>query len=68
LRCPAYQNLMRLIAGIDDRRVVEQISRHLGAWHDPPPERPPSEGFGTYAYEPCQDMDPMPNHENVLTD
>jgi hypothetical protein len=27
---------MRVIAVIDDARVVENILRHLGAWHDPP--------------------------------
>ena len=27
---------MRVIAVIDDPRVVEKILRHLGAWHDPP--------------------------------
>ena len=27
---------MRVIAVIDDPRVVEEILRHLGAWHDPP--------------------------------
>ena len=28
---------MRVIAGIDDPRVVEQILRRLGAWHAQPP-------------------------------
>ena len=31
LRCPVCQNPMRVIAVIDDRRVVEKILRHLGA-------------------------------------
>ena len=31
LRCPVCQNPMRVIAVIDDPRVVEQILRHLGA-------------------------------------
>jgi hypothetical protein len=68
LRCPVCQNPMRVIAVIDDRRVVEKILRHLGAWHDPPP-RPPAQGVpGPYAYEPCDDVDPTPDYENVLTD
>jgi hypothetical protein len=68
LRCPVCQNPMRVIAVIDDPRVVEKILRHLGAWHDPPP-RPSPQGLpGPYTYEPCDDVDPMPNSENVLTD
>ena len=56
------------IAVIDDPRVVEKILRHLGAWHDPPP-RPPPQGLpGPYTYEPCDDVDPAPDYENVLTD
>jgi hypothetical protein len=58
---------MRVIAVVDDPRVVEKILRHLGAWLDPP--RPPPQGIpGPYAYEPCDDVDPMPDYENVLTD
>jgi len=67
---------MRVIAVIDDRRVVEKILRHLGAWHDPPahrslgeggPPRPPPGGLpGPYTYEPCDDV--APDYENVLTD
>ena len=66
---------MRVVAVIDDRRVVEKILRHLGVWHDPParrslgPPRPPPEGLpDPYACEPCKDVDPMPDYENVLTD
>lgn len=58
---------MRVIAVIDDRRVVEKILRHLGAWHDPPP-RPPPGLPASYTCEPCDDVDPMPDYENVLTD
>ena len=68
LRCPVCQNPMRVIAIIDDPRVVEKILRHLGAWHDPP-ARPPPQGLrGPYTYEPCDDVDPTPDYENVLTD
>jgi hypothetical protein len=27
---------MRVLAVIDDPKVIEKILRHLGAWHDPP--------------------------------
>ncbi len=68
LRCPVCQSPMRVIAVIDDRKVTEKILRHLGAWHDPPP-RPPTPGTaGVYSYEPCNDVDPTPDYENVLTD
>ncbi|HPC62329.1 MAG TPA: transposase [Verrucomicrobiota bacterium] len=68
LRCPVCQNPMRIIAVIDDPRVVEKILRHLGAWHDPPPRPPPQGVPGPYTYEPCDDVDPTPDYENVLTD
>ena len=68
LRCPVCQNPMRVIAVIDAPRVVERILRHLSAWHDPPPRPPPRVGSRPYAYEPCEDADPMPDYENVLTD
>ncbi|MGD0536970.1 MAG: hypothetical protein ABSC03_04920 [Verrucomicrobiota bacterium] len=69
---------LRVIAVIDDPQVVETILRHLGAWHDPPACR--SLGAGRPAslsppgvprpctYEPWDDVDPMPDYENVLTD
>jgi hypothetical protein len=76
LRCPVCQNPMRVIAVIDDRRVVEKFLRHLGAWHDPPacrslgggrpPRSPPGGLPGPYTYEPCDDV--APDYENVLTD
>ena len=68
LRCPVCQSPMRVIAVIDEPRVVEQILRHLGAWHDPPPRPPPQDLPGPYTYEPCDDVDPAPDYENVLTD
>ena len=68
LRCPVCQNPMRVIAVIDDPRVVEKILRHLGAWHDPPARPPPQGVRGPYTYEPCDDVDPTPDYENVLTD
>jgi hypothetical protein len=78
LRCPVCQNPMRVIAVIDAPLVIERILRHLGAWHDPPaclpqPRRrqaglPPPGSSGPYTYEPCDDVDPSPDYENVLTD
>ena len=59
---------MRVIAIIDDPRVVEKILRHLGVWHHPPPRPPPSAVPGPYTYEPYDDADPTPDYENVLTD
>ena len=68
LRCPVCQNPMRVIAVIDDPHLVEKILRHLGAWHDPPARRPAPGAPGPYTYEPCGDVDPTPDYENVLTD
>jgi DNA-binding CsgD family transcriptional regulator len=48
---------MRVIALINDPRVIEKILRHLGAWHDPPPRSPPQRVPGPYAYEPCDDAE-----------
>jgi hypothetical protein len=48
--------------------LVEKILRHLGAWHDPPTRPPPAGVPGPHTYEPCADVDPMPDYENVLTD
>ena len=48
LRCPVCQNPMRVLAVIDDPRVVEKILRHLGAWHDPPARPPPQGVRGPY--------------------
>ena len=37
-------------------------------WHYPLARPPPPDGSGPYTYEPCEDVDPTPDHENVLTD
>jgi len=68
LRCPVCQGPLRVIAVVDAPRVIEKILRHLGAWHDPPPRPPRPDGSGPYTYEPCEDVDPTPDYENVLTD
>ena len=59
---------MRVIAVIDDPRVVEKVLRHLGAWHDPPVGLPPPASSGPYTYEPFDDVAPTPDYENALTD
>ncbi len=53
---------------IDGPRVVEKILRQLGAWHDPPAGLSPPGAPGPYTYEPCDDVDPTPDYENVLID
>jgi hypothetical protein len=58
---------VRVIAVIDEPRVVEKILRHLGAWHDPPADLSPPATQEPYTREPF-DEDPMPDYENVLTD
>ena len=59
---------MRVIAVIDDPRVVEKILRHLGAWHDPAAGPSFPDAPGPYTYEPCDDVDPARDYENALTD
>ncbi len=34
----------------------------------PPPRPPPPNGSEPYTYEPCEDVDPMPDYQNALTD
>lgn len=59
---------MRAIAVIDDPRLVENILRYLGAWHDRPLRPAPQVNPGPYTYEPCDDVEEAPDYENVLTD
>lgn len=63
---------MRVIAVIDQREVVEKILRHLGLWSGTPllaPARaPPDTNHGPWTRERFDDVDPMPDYENVLTD
>lgn len=68
LLCPVCQHPMRVIAVIDDPGVVKKILRHLGAWHDPPSGQPSHCAPGLCTYEPCDDVDPMPDYENGLSD
>ncbi len=63
---------MRVIAVIDQRQVVEKILRHLSQWNGTPPmapaRRPPDADTGSWTRELCDDVDPMPDYENVLPD
>jgi hypothetical protein len=62
LRCPACQNPMRVIAVIDDPPVCLPQPRRRQAGLSPPG------ASGPYTYEPCDDVDPAPDYENVLAD
>ena len=72
LICPQCQHQMRVIAVIDQRVVIEKILRHLGQWNGTPPlapaRAPPDADAGPWTREPCDDVAPMPDYENVLTD
>jgi hypothetical protein len=48
LRHPVCQDPVRVIAVIDDPRVVERILRHLDTWHNPPPIPSPLDGWEPY--------------------
>ena len=70
LICPKCRQQMRVIAVIDQRLVIEKILRHLGQWNGTPslaPARSPPD-TGPWTRELCDDVDPMPDYENVLTD
>ena len=69
LRYPVCQSPMHcVIAVIDEPKVTEKILRHLGAWHDPHAGVSPPGAPRPCTHEPCDEVDPMPDHENVLTD
>jgi hypothetical protein len=51
-----------------DPRVVGKLLRHLGAWHKPPAGLSPPAAPVPYRYEPCDDVAPTPDCENVLTE
>ena len=57
---------------IDQRAVVEKILLRLGLWSGTPPlaptRSPPNDAEGPWTREPCEDVDPMPDYKNVLTD
>ena len=65
---------MKIIALIDDGKVIEKILKHLGLWIGYESARAPPEQGGGYTYEPCIDSsrrsqqaeaeDPMPDYES----
>jgi hypothetical protein len=63
---------MRVIAVNDQRAGVEKILLHLGLWSGTPPlapaRAPPDADAGPWTREPFDDVDPMPDYENVLTE
>jgi hypothetical protein len=59
---------MRVIAVIHEPQAVEKILRHLGASHHPPTRPPPQGVPRPYSYEPCDEVEPTPDYENVLAD
>jgi len=51
------------------RRATSTLNQPpLGAWHDPTAGPSPPGAPRPYTYESCDDADPMPDYENVLTD
>jgi hypothetical protein len=72
LICPKCQHPLRVIAVIDQRAVIEKILRHLGLWSGTPPlapaRSPPVAGARPWTRELFDDVDPMPDYENILTD
>jgi hypothetical protein len=70
LICPKCRHSMRVIAVIDQRLVIEKILRHLSQWNGPPPLAPARSPphARVWTREPCDDVNPMPDYENVLTD
>ena len=61
---------MRVIAVIDQRLVIEKILRHLSQWNGTPPLAPARSppDTGPWTRELCDDVDSMPDYENVLAD
>ena len=70
--CPHCQHPLRVMAVIDPRAVIEKILRHLGLWSGTPPlapaRAPPAADAGPWTRAPFDDVDPMPDYENVLTE
>jgi len=58
------------VAVMDQRVVIEKILRPLSLWSATPwlARAPPDADEGSRPREPLDDVDPMPDYENVLTD
>lgn len=69
-----YQELtrVRVIAVIDQHAVIEKIPHSHGLWNGTPPlapvRAPPDADAGPWTREPCDDVDPMPDCENLSTE
>lgn len=67
-----FQHPMRVIAVIDQRAVIEKNLLHLGLWSGTstlaPARAPPGDVIRPWTREPCDNVDPMPDYEKVLTD
>jgi hypothetical protein len=59
---------MRVIGVIDQREVVERILGYLGLGVAARRWPPPDPDAGPWIREPFEDVEPMPDYENVLTD
>jgi len=55
----------------DQHEAVEKILRHFGLWSGPSLQTPPRgqpDTEGVWIHEPFDDVDPMLDYENALTD
>jgi hypothetical protein len=59
---PCVRDAIRVSAFLDDPRFVQEILRHLRAWHDPTARGSPPGASGPHTHEPCDDVDPMPDY------
>lgn len=61
---------MLVISVIDQRGAIEKILRQLGQWNGTPSlasaRSPPDVAHGPWTGEPCADVDPLLDYENVL--
>jgi hypothetical protein len=72
LLCPHCQHRMRVLAVIDQRKVIEKILLHLNLWSGlpafMPPRGPPPAIPKHWEADDPQSRDPFPDYDNVFTD
>ena len=72
LICPHCQHRMRVLAVIDQRKVIEKILLHLNLWSGLPaflpPRGPPPAIPKHWEADDPQSRDPFPDYDNVFTD
>ncbi len=72
LICPHCQHRMRVLAVIDQRKVIEKILLHLNLWSGlpafMPPRGPPPAIPKHWEADDPQSRDPFPDYDNVFTD